>query len=1293
MYRSSASIVLATLLMVFAVQASQITLNRTLTEPELSFADGYHHFTSTPGPLWGLPGNPELPHAGHSVLLPPAEEITSVKLENELWQLVPGQINLWPAQMPVPYSRIGEQPFTPPDPAIYSSDDLYPSSPVEVFRTDFLCGHGIGTIAISTARYRPLSGQLEVLISYDLILETEPSIRAQESFDTMLRQTPQVVQRVTQGVENPEALPAYGAPDQVDQTAVKYLIITGSAFEPLFQQLAEHRTNRGLQAEIVLFEDILNQYTGIDMADQVRNCVIDYYQTQGLEYVLLGGDTEYIPHRGLYAAVGEEVDEDIPADLYFSNLDGNWNSDGDERWGEPPEADLYAEVAVGRMPVDTEDEVQNLIAKTIAYDNSPVVTDLEIGLMLGEDLGWLSWGWEYKEEIHLGSNNWGYTTAGFPPNFSVNTLYEYSGISWSAMTDLLPLLNGGVHLVNHLGHANNSYCFKFNTSQVNDNNMTNNGVNHNFYFLYSQGCYAGSFDNRTPSGNYTSDAIGEQFTIIQHGAMAFICNSRYGWGSYNNTNGASQYYDREFFDALFAEDDIRTLGWLNADSKEDNNDRLGSATYWCYYQTNLMGDPAIDVWTAMPLTYSPIYPDTVLMGTTQIEVDVGAPDAYVAIIFDGEVIGIGYSNGSGIATVFLYEAIAVPGELLLSITGHNYLPYQGSIQAVTSSGPYVIMLNASFDDSAGGNGDGNPDLGETLSFTVEFQNVGVDSAIGLNATLECDDYCVDINQGGAFIGDLPVGAIIEAQDAFEATLLPSVHDGQIFTFLVTVTDNLGSSWTSDFQITAFAPELQLLSWNIDDGNDGHLMPGETATLDLEIINMGSGGTTDLTIWLATDNPLAGVNIPSNSLEPLVSGASGSVSELEFTLSGSMIDPSALVLYITATDTRDYQKGFLIEVPVGGEFDDMESGVGEWTHESVTPGWFDQWNLASLLNHTPGGTYSWYCGQSGQYGELLDAGLMTPLYQISGSHLLRFYHWMSAEISSQYPGYAYDGGIVEFSLDGGAFQQITPRGGYPYLIRESSYPVPLPAETPCYSGQIIWDEAIFDIEGEGTAQFRFRFVSDGATNSVGWFVDDLELVKVSDPNVPTNLEASISGPEVTITWNTPNSGGSDGKGSAGGRQGRSLERYRIYRDGALIDSVEALSYVDNLSSLPYTTYYYQVSGVFNGVEGALSEPVAADYVWAEPLEEPPLPKETALGTAYPNPFNPVVNLRFDVAKADFVTLTVYDLMGRTVATILSDQLSAGTHEVSWNAGQYASGLYLVRMETESYTGIQKVLLLK
>lgn len=77
----------------------------------------------------------------------------------------------------------------------------------------------------------------------------------------------------------------------------------------------------------------------------------------------------------------------------------------------------------------------------------------------------------------------------------------------------------------------------------------------------------------------------------------------------------------------------------------------------------------------------------------------------------------------------------------------------------------------------------------------------------------------------------------------------------------------------------------------------------------------------------------------------------------------------------------------------------------------------------------------------------------------------------------------------------------------------------------------------------------------------------------------------------------------------------------------------------------------------------------------------LPERIQLFQNYPNPFNPVTTIRFSLPAAAEVELSVYDLLGRKVESLLSETRDAGWHSVVWDAGGYASGVYLYRLRVE------------
>jgi len=88
-----------------------------------------------------------------------------------------------------------------------------------------------------------------------------------------------------------------------------------------------------------------------------------------------------------------------------------------------------------------------------------------------------------------------------------------------------------------------------------------------------------------------------------------------------------------------------------------------------------------------------------------------------------------------------------------------------------------------------------------------------------------------------------------------------------------------------------------------------------------------------------------------------------------------------------------------------------------------------------------------------------------------------------------------------------------------------------------------------------------------------------------------------------------------------------------------------------------------------------------------------PKQFYLFQNYPNPFNPTTTIEFSLPKAEFVTLKIYNLLGQAVITLVSEQLSKGMHNYTWDASNYASGVYHYKIESRNFTKTRKLLLIK
>jgi hypothetical protein len=81
------------------------------------------------------------------------------------------------------------------------------------------------------------------------------------------------------------------------------------------------------------------------------------------------------------------------------------------------------------------------------------------------------------------------------------------------------------------------------------------------------------------------------------------------------------------------------------------------------------------------------------------------------------------------------------------------------------------------------------------------------------------------------------------------------------------------------------------------------------------------------------------------------------------------------------------------------------------------------------------------------------------------------------------------------------------------------------------------------------------------------------------------------------------------------------------------------------------------------------------------------------SAFPNPFNPATRLSFDLPQAGMVSLTVYDLLGRRVAVLLNERMTAGSHEIEWQADAFSSGMYFAVLRFGEQRAVQKMLLMK
>jgi hypothetical protein len=425
-----------------------------------------------------------------------------------------------------------------------------------------------------------------------------------------------------------------------------------------------------------------------------------------------------------------------------------------------------------------------------------------------------------------------------------------------------------------------------------------------------------------------------------------------------------------------------------------------------------------------------------------------------------------------------------------------------------------VAVNDDMLGASHGDGDHVIDFGETIELTVTLSNLGNTDAQNVVGTLTAASTYVTLINGQRSFGTIPAGGTGANSQPFVFRVAQDVPDGEPLGLTLGVTEEPA---TLPLNLTATAPEYTVAILDIDDSSgddDGIADPGENVGLTLRMENHGGCATPDLTAVLHGGGYFVSDETP-HAVGVIQPGQGVNAGGFAVQISPDCPEIYSGYLVLGLTGPEDYATSLGVLLSVGQIFaDDLESGGAQWAHYAGPGGtWVDQWHLETYRNHTAGGASSWKCGGAGaaQYGNLLYAILETGAFQLPAGARLVFWHWIDAEVSQAYPGYCYDGGLLQISTDGGgSWQTLTPVGGYSHRIRTGGTPGPFPAETPVWSGTHDWQEVTVDLTGyQGTAKLRWAFGSDGAAVREGWYLDDI----VVQPPPPSGADDAAREPSV------------------------------------------------------------------------------------------------------------------------------------------------------------------------------------
>ncbi|RLC53723.1 MAG: hypothetical protein DRH79_02830 [Candidatus Cloacimonadota bacterium] len=1076
-------------------------------------------------------GTPDLPGESRFIAIPQGSHIDVSLIDFNT--VTYNDVNIAPApripldteDAPLEYNK---------DYTIYNQDALYPENPIITSKPTSIRGVDVISLGIKPFQYNPVSKQL--IVYTDMVIDVQ-FIGGNNKFGEDRLRNIWFEPILQSAILNYDILPEY----ELNKTSshrtddYEYIVITPD--DPVFLAWADSisifRNEQGIRTGVVTTADI-----GGNTVTAIESYINDAYNTWDIPpvAVLLIGD---------YGTVGNTIvspiwDNYCVSDHIYADVTGNEIED----------------LVLARITARDESELDIMISKMLDYERTPP-EDANVYNNPITALGWQTERWFQicseaiggfwnnelgKDQIRINAiyegnpqvdpwstysntptilNYFGPNGLGYIPQ----TPAELGGWTGGNATMVNNAINSGAFMLVHRDHGSESGW-----GEPNYGTGSMSGLNNETpVFVFSINCLTGKY-------NINGECFAEKFHRHPQGALGLIAASEVSYSFVNDTFmwGMMDYMWPEFLPDMGTtptDCDFIRPAFANSAGKLflfysnwPNNNNSKEVTYNLFHHH---GGAFMNVYSEVPQQLTVTHPTELLSGITSFEVNADE-GSFIALSVAGEVIGTAIGTGSAIS---IDIPVQTPNNSMkVVVTKQNYYRYSQDVDII-APGQYVIFEALTCTEISGHIDNSIQSL-DTVQMDITLLNIGL-SATGSDvaATISTSSNCVNILDNTLSCGSIPASSTLLVEDAFQVEFLAGIEDNTEIIFSLEVSCD-GETWNSFFEVLVHAPDLVYDSFEIDvtSGSDEILDPGETGEILISIANVGSGYSYNSVIMLYTVDPNVTLS-GSGNISSINPGEIGII-EQPFIVS---IDPSSPIEYfaeinILVQDENGLTHENTFNLPIGFIAHNFEAGEGGWEHMVLGDEWLDEWHLSSYRNHTEDGMYSMKCGGLDElsYSNFVYAALVMPEVELATNSTVRFHHWM--EVGANNNGMTWDGGLIEISVDGGEWEQVTPVGGYPCVMLNMPTS-PFAEGTEVFAGNINWEEVEIDLsEYSGMAQLRFVLGSAGLVTGEGWYIDDIYYTSptgISDNSiipVATSLNGNFPNPfnpSTTITYSLSN----------------------------------------------------------------------------------------------------------------------------------------------------------------------------
>ncbi len=793
-------------------------------------------------------GAPRLPVVRKMIEVPPGARVrlTVTPLDERTISLeelgVPAKV--LPVQPPVPKIP-GADRLVPwrENGKIYGSNRPWPAEPGRVVDRAVVRGRHVVLVEARPVRYEPAKGVLHAWSRARVTLEIEGGSRQAMRRNHLRHASPALDRSLREAILSPPEPPGpapsapRGEAGGAAEGAEGMVVVVYDGFADAIRPLVDWKRRQGFKVEVIRTSDL-----GSDPTDQdVKNALQQRYDTwsnPSLGWVLMVGDTDFTPIHWGNGGGNSQV-----TDNWYACLDGD---------------DYLPDVEIARISTRTAEETQNVVDKLLLYEKATFTATTWIkkaGFIGTSDSGHI--------DMIEGTHDWCIDTF-YTPNDYLQTNWSHGKEScdrhyhtYDADTsEIRASIDEGRAIVNYSGHGSETSWQGPTDHGGYDQDDVRSNTNDGMYpFVISNACVTGTLNR--------DECFGETWQKLAHkGAIAFLgaSNSSY-WDE-------DDYFQRRLHTHTFPMDDTPAIATINRLSKMDLYDHYGDTGTVQYYfeMYNLLAEPSLSLWTRAPRDWDVSYDDSLPIGESHFTVTVswnGQPveGALVAVQKEDEgVFESGYTDANGEVTLVLDPAPQQVGDMLVTVTKHDFRPHLGSTQVISPDSPWLVHRSHEVDDTDGGDGDGVANPGETFTMPVTVENVGEQPGTGLWGQLRTTTpgLCEIVDDMADFPDLQPHEQGTSLPDHYRVHVLDGVPDWSLMGFELDWHAADGSSGTTSFSERVAAVQLDVDHYDIDDSEGGNgngvAGPGETVDMTVYLANQGHRDARGIHGTLSCDSP-------------------------------------------------------------------------------------------------------------------------------------------------------------------------------------------------------------------------------------------------------------------------------------------------------------------------------------------------------------------------------------------------------------------------------------------------------